>query len=242
MRREGRRRTDRGCVDAAAVLGCLVLTGVRGQGALVGAAPAGDRGGRHGRQPGPVVAAAVAGRRGGAGAAAFALSGNPGPWLVGVYSGASYGPASGARWSPPSPGGPGSPAGPGSHRPPVRSTTSLWPAVAAALVVAVGLYTATRRRCGVLARPGRAGRGRAPAARRAGPRGRTHPHRAGDARRAGPQGVADRAARRRARADRRRRAGPGPAGAGLIRVTAREALQELRYVLGVLRADAPAEG
>src|SRR5262249_39549981 len=165
-------------------------------------------------------------------AAGYLFSGNPGPWVVGLYSGASYGRRrwvallgvagwagfAGASW-----------LSAGS----VSFGDTAWSAVATGLVLAVGLYTAA------------------------------HPALLASLRDQAAEAVAGRRLREeRARAAERTRIaremhdvlahkvsliavhagaleltaeGPARDSAGLIRVTAREALQELRYVLGVLR-------
>src|SRR5262245_51711868 len=78
-------------VDAAAVLGCLFLTVLAVKASWSGLprpviAVTGVAGSlaqwRRRQWPGVAVVA---------GAASYLLSGNPGPWLVGVYSGALYG-------------------------------------------------------------------------------------------------------------------------------------------------------
>src|SRR5512133_1447969 len=82
-------RKDR-FIDVALVLGCLVLTALAVKGSwsslpwpaavaagVVGSAAQGVR------RRWPLVAAI-------AGTAAYPISGNPGPWLVGLYSGAVY--------------------------------------------------------------------------------------------------------------------------------------------------------
>jgi len=84
--------TDRRVVDGALVLACLVLTALaiktpwsilpRPVIAVAGVAGSAAQWSRRRR---PHVATV-------AGAAAYALSGNPGPLLVGLYSGASYTP------------------------------------------------------------------------------------------------------------------------------------------------------
>ena len=219
-------------VDTAAVLGCLFLTVLAVKASWSGL-------------PRPVIAVTgtlgslVQWRRrrwpaaaGVLGALSYAFSGNPGPWLVGLYSGASYGrrrwvwllgPAgwasfAGASWL-------------SAGR--LSVSDAAWSAVATGLVLAVGLYTAAHR--ALLA----------------------------SLRDQADSAVAERHLRdERARAAERTRIaremhdvlahkvsliavhagaleltaeGAARDSAGLIRVTAREALQELRYVLGILR-------
>jgi signal transduction histidine kinase len=166
------------------------------------------------------------------GSAAYLLSGNPGPWLVGVYSGASYSPRrrvwlvalagwagfEGASWL-------------------VAGRLSVsdiaWSALATGLVVAVGLYTAARR---ALLASWRDQADRAVAERhlrddRARTAERTRIAREmHDVLAHKVSLIAVHAGALELTAE-----GPARESAGLIRVTAREALQELRYVLGILR-------
>src|SRR5262245_46468649 len=135
---------DQRVVDAAAVLGCLFLTVLAVKASWSGL-------------PRPVIAVTgtlgslVQWRRrqwpaaaGVSGALSYAVCGNPGPWLVGLYSGASYarrrwvwllGPAgwvsfAGASWL-------------SSRR--LSVSDAAWSAVATGLVLAVGLYMAAHR-------------------------------------------------------------------------------------------------
>ncbi|MFC4062451.1 sensor histidine kinase [Planomonospora corallina] len=244
-------------MDAALVLGCLLLTGFAVKARW--AAP-----------PPPVIA--VAGAAGSlaqlwrrrrwwpatvAGAAAYALSGNPGPLFVGLYSGASYAPrrqvaalaltgwAGFAGWSWIEEG-----------RPTLEGAVQA--AVAAAAVTAVGVHTATRRALTASLRE----RAESAEAER-----RLRDERARSAERtriaremhdvlahkvsliALHAGALELAAAGNARGNAGGNAAGNaggnaagdPArieqGAALIRVTAREALRELRYVLGVLREE-----
>ena len=75
-------------------------------------------------------------------------------------------------------------------------------------------------------------------ARGAGPGRRAHPHRPRDARRARPPDLADGAARRRTRGTSGPAAAQVQETAALLRATARQALEELRGVIGLLREDA----
>jgi signal transduction histidine kinase len=229
--------TDRRVVDGILVLVCLVLTAfaVKGSWSVL---------------PRPVIA--VAGVVGSAaqwsrrrrphvatvsGAAAYALSGNPGPLLVGLYSGASYAPrrhvwalavvgwAGFAGWSWIDGGR-------------LTADDAAWSALLTAVVLAVGIYVATRRAL-TAARQEQAEHA--------------------DAERLLRDEQARSAERTRIAREMHDvlahkvslialhagalelNAGGDPArvrqGAGLIRVTAREALQELRTVLGVLQAE-----
>src|SRR3954471_18191543 len=86
------RLADERLANAAAVVACLLLTAlaVKGRWAelpwpvIAGAGAVGSLA-QWWRRRRPEVAAV-------AGAAAYALSGNPGPYLVGLYSGACHGP------------------------------------------------------------------------------------------------------------------------------------------------------
>ncbi|WP_449064451.1 sensor histidine kinase [Planomonospora algeriensis] len=224
-------------VDAAAVLACLALTGLAAKAhwsalpwpVIVGAGVPGSLA-QWWRRRWPQVATL-------AGAAAYALSGNPAPLLVGLYSGASYAPgrqvgvlavvgwAGFAGWSWIDEG-----------RLTVDSAVSS--AVAAALVTALGLYTAARR---ALAASWRERAESAEAERRL----RDERARSAERTRIARE-MHDVLAHKvslialHAGALELSASGGSPRieeGAALIRVTAREALQELRYVLGVLRAE-----
>jgi signal transduction histidine kinase len=130
-------------VDAAVVLVCLALTGLAVKTPwsplspwVVAVAGALGSAAQWPRRRRPQLAAA-------AGAAAFALSGNPGPWLVGLYSAAVYAPRrqlwlSGALgwagylvWSWVDGGRP-------------RLGDALYGALGVGLVIAIGAYLATR--------------------------------------------------------------------------------------------------
>ena len=223
---------DRRVVDTAAVLGCLFLTVLAVKASWSGLprpviAVTGTVGSlvqwRRLRWPG--VAAA-------AGAAAFVLSGNPGPWLVGVYSGASYSPrrrvwlVGVAGWA-----GFAGMSWVSAGR--LSVSDIAWSAVATGLVVAVGLYTAAHR---ALLASWRDQADQAVAERRL----RDEQARTAERTRIAREMhdvlahkvslIAVHAGALELTAD-----GAARDSAGLIRVTAREALQELRYVLGILR-------
>ncbi|GAA3140306.1 hypothetical protein GCM10010466_34240 [Planomonospora alba] len=231
------RLTGPGAVDAALVLGCLVLTGfaVRAHWSAL---------------PPPVIAAA--GAAGGlaqiwrrrrwwpataAGAAAYALSGNPGPLLVGLYSGASYAPrrqagalaltgwAGFAGWSWIDEGR-------------LTAEGAVSAAVAAAVVTAAGLHAATRR---ALTEALHRRAESAEAERRL----RDEQARSAERTRIAREMhdvLAHKVSLIALHAGALELAASGSSarveeGAALIRVTAREALRELRYVLGVLREE-----
>lgn len=236
------RLADQRVVDAAVVVTCLALTcfAVMGQwsrlpaAVIVGAGAVGSLAQWQRRQR-PQLATL-------AGSAALALSGNPGPWLAGLYAGAAYAPrrhvwalavvgwAGFAGWS-------WIDAGRLSARDAGQD------AVAAALVTALGVYVATRR---ALTASWRERAERAEAERRLRDQQARSAERARIARE-----MHDVLAHKvslialHAGALEEFSAGGGESGrpdpirqgAALIRITAREALQELRYVLGVLRAD-----
>jgi signal transduction histidine kinase len=219
-------------VDATAVLGCLFLTVLAVKASWSGL-------------PRPVIA--VTGLAGSlsqwsrrrwpwvatvAGAAGYVFSGNPGPWVVGLYSGASYGRRrwvwllgvtgwagfAGASW-----------LSAGS----VSIGDTAWSAVAAGLVVAVGLYTAAHR---ALMASWRDQADQAVAERRL----RDEQARAAERTRIAREMhdvLAHKVSLIAVHAGALELTAEGSArdSAGLIRVTARQALQELRYVLGILR-------
>jgi signal transduction histidine kinase len=218
-------------VDAAAVLGCLFLTvlAVKASWSVL---------------PRPVIAVAGAigsleqwrrrqrpGAAALAGSAAYLLSGNPGPWLVGVYSGASYGRRRWV-WLVGLIGWAGF-AGASLLGGGLSVSDIAWSAVATGFVVAVGMYMAARR---ALLASWRDQADRAVAERHL----RDERARAAERTRIAREMhdvlahkvslIAVHAGALELTAD-----GAARESAGLIRVTAREALQELRYVLGVLR-------
>ncbi|OLE29264.1 MAG: hypothetical protein AUG44_05000 [Actinobacteria bacterium 13_1_20CM_3_71_11] len=234
--------TDRRVLDAALVLGCLALTAMAVKGRW---------------SPLPRPAIAVAGVLGSVaqwprrrwplpaavlGAVSYALSGNPGPIVVGLYSGATYAPRrqvwvvaiagwagfAGLIW--------------------LRdgrlelAEAAAW-GLAAALIVAAGVYTATRN---LLLESLRERARRAEAERLLREEQARSAERTRIAREmhdvlahkvslialhAGALEVAATGDPDRVRQ-----------GAALIRVTAREALQELRTVLGVLQAEPGGQG
>ena len=223
---------DRRVVDAAAVLGCLFLTVLAVKASWSGLprpviAVAGTLGSlvQWRRLRWPAIAAVV-------GSAAYLLSGNPGPWLVGVYSGASCSPRR-RVWLVALAGWVGFEGLSWLVAGRLSATDIAWSAVATGLVVAVGLYTAARR---ALLESLRDQADRAVAERR------LHDEQARAAERTRIARemhdvlahkvslIALHAGALELTAD-----GPSKDSAGLIRVTAREALQELRYVLGILR-------
>lgn len=229
---------ERRVLDPALVLACLALTALAAKGhwsplpwpVIIVAGTVGSAA-QLVRRRWPVVAAVI-------GAGAYGLSGNPGPWLLGVYAGAAYAPrrlvpiAGVAGWA-------GFAAWSWLDEGRLQGSDVAYAAVAAGAVVAVGVWVATRE-------TGRSERTRQDEKDRA-------------------------VREERARTDERTRiaremhdvlahkvslialhagalevnAGADPdrirQGAELIRVTAREALQELRAVLGVLQAKTTAE-
>ncbi|MFG2004594.1 sensor histidine kinase [Spirillospora sp. NPDC048911] len=227
----------RWAVDAALVVVCLALTvlAVRGRWApmpsvvIAGAGAAGSLA-QLWRRRLPWAAAV-------AGAAAYLLSGNPGPVIVGLYSSGASMPLRYA-WMPTVAGWAGLAGWSWIDEGHLTLGGVAGMALGAALVTAAGVYVATRR---ALAESWRARAEGAEAERR----------------------LRDEQARAAERARIAREmhdvlahkvslialhagaleltAGGGSApvrkGAALIRVTAREALQELRYVLGALRTD-----
>ena len=228
---------DRRAVDSALVAGCLFLTllavktpwSALPRPVILVAGLAGSLVQLRRRQW-PELAAVL-------GAAGYALSGNPGPWLIGLYSGAAYGPRR-RLWLPALAGWAGLVAFLWIEDGPPGPAAVAAAALATALVVIAGVYLTTRRDLLVLLQE-RAERAEA------------------------EQMLRD----DRARAAERNRiaremhdvlahkvslialhagalelgagADPGQArqAAALIRVTAREALQELRTVLGILHAE-----
>ncbi|MBB2912463.1 signal transduction histidine kinase [Streptosporangium becharense] len=237
MSRLRARLADQRVADAALVLGCLVLTALAAKAhwsvlprpVIVMAGTAGSLTQMWRRRlPQP---AAVAG------AAAYALSGNPGPLLVGLYSGASYAPrrqvwalavagwAGFAGWSWIDVGR-------------LTADDAVSAAVAAAAVTVLGLHTATRRALAASLRE------RAESAE-AGQRLRDERARSAERTRIAREMhdvLAHKVSLITLHAGALELAASGGSarveqGAALIRVTAREALQELRYVLGVLRAE-----
>jgi signal transduction histidine kinase len=223
--------------DAAVVLGCSVLT--------VFAVKA-----RWADLPRPVIAGAgLAGclaqwwrRRHAqvatvAGAAAYALSGNPGPLLVGLYSGACHAPRRHV-WAAAVTGWAGFAGWFWIDEGRLTANDAIWAALAAASVTILGLYVAGRRE---LAASWRERAESAEAERR------LHDERARAAERTRiAREMHDVLAHKVSlialhagalELTARGSAAPIQQGAALIRVTAREALQELRYVLGVLRRE-----
>jgi signal transduction histidine kinase len=178
----------------------------------------------------PVLAAAL-------GAGAFALSGNPGPWFAGVYSGATYAPrrqmfgSAAAGWA-------GLTAYMWLAAGRFRPTDAVYAAVGTGLVVVAGVYLATRRELVTALRERAEG---AETQRRL----RDEQARAAERTRIAREMhdvLAHKVSLIALHAGALELgAGTDPArgrqAAALIRVTAREALHELRTVLGVLNGD-----
>jgi signal transduction histidine kinase len=220
--------------DAALVLGCLILTAFAVKASW---AP----------MPRPVIAVAgVVGsvaqwwrRRwphvatvGGAGA--YLLSGNPGPVLVGLYSGATFAPRR-QIWFLAVVGWAGLAGWTWLDEGRLSTQNAVFTGLAAALVVAVGIYAATRRALmtSMLERAERADAERALRDEQARAAERTRIAREMHdvlAHKVSLIALHAGALELGAGSDAVRQ------GAALIRVTAREALQELRGVLGVLHA------
>ena len=224
-------------VDAALVVGCLALTVLAVKAhwsalprpviAVAGLAGSAAQWWRRGR---PQIAAVT-------GAAAYALSGNPGPLAVGLYSGGAWGPRRQA-WLPALAGFAGLAGWSWIDDGRLRAG-DLWElALGAAVVVAVGVHAATRRELkeSLEERAERAETERALRDEQArfAERGRIAremhdvlAHKVSlIAVHAGALELSAGKDPERARE-----------GAALIRVTAREALHELRAVLGVLQAE-----
>jgi signal transduction histidine kinase len=230
----------RRAVDAVAVLGCLFLTvlAVKGHWSplppwVIAAAGGAGSLTQWPRRRFPHAAAA-------AGAAAFALSGNPGPWLVGLYSGAVYAPRR-QLWLPGAAGWAGFVAWSwlDSGRPTVDGV--VYGALAAGLALAVGSYLATRNALLAALREraehAEAERVLREEQARAAERGRIAREMHDVlAHKVSLIALYAGALELHAGADARLRE-----GTALIRATAREALRELREVLGVLRAEPGAE-
>ena len=228
---------DRRAVDAAAVLACLVLTGFAVKAPwsslpLPVIAVAGVSGAvaQWPRRRWPRAAAVL-------GAGAYALSGNPAPWLVGVYSGAAYAPRR-QMWTVALAGWAGFAAWAWIDAGRVTVADAVYATLPTALVLAVGVYMATRS---ALLASLRERAERAEAERHLRDRQARSAERTRIAREmhdvlahkvsliALHAGALEVTATGDAAAVRQ--------GAALIRVTAREALRELRLVLGVLDAE-----
>jgi signal transduction histidine kinase len=227
--------------DAALVAGCLLLTilAVRGHWAPAPEpviAVAGVLGSLalYPRRRWPALAAV-------AGAAAYTLSGNPVPVFVGLYSGAAYAPRRHV-WAYPIVGWAGLAGWSLLDSGRLTLQDAAAEAVAVVLVAGLGVYVATRRE---LAESWRERAERADAERRL----REERARAEERTRIAREmhdvlahkvsliALHAGALELIATGDERVKE-----GVGLIRVTAREALQELRVVLGVLQAGAPEPG
>jgi signal transduction histidine kinase len=231
------RLADRRVVDAAVVLACLSLTVLAVKTPwvdlprpVIAAAAVAGSAAQWWRRRWPHVAAV-------AGAAAYALSGNPGPWLAGLYAGASYAPrrhvwalaiagwAGFASWSWIDAGR-------------LDGDDVIWAALATAAVTILGAYAATRRALVVSLRE----RAEDAEAQR---RLRDEQARAAERTRIAREMhdvLAHKVSLIALHAGALELTANGSStkiqhGAELIRVTARETLQELRYVLGVLRTE-----
>jgi signal transduction histidine kinase len=226
---------ERRVLDPALVLGCLALTALAAKGhwsplpwpVIITAGTLGSAA-QLVRRRWPIVAAVV-------GSAAYSLSGNPGPWLVGVYAGAAYAarkrvPVAGvAGWA-------GFAAWSWLDEGRLQSSDVAYAAVAAGTVVAIGVWVAARDN-GRREQAHQDEKDREVREERARTDERTRIAREMHdvlahkvsliALHAGALEV-----NATGDADRIRE------GAELIRVTAREALQELRGVLGVLQTGA----
>jgi signal transduction histidine kinase len=131
-------------VDAALVVGCLFLTylAVKAHWSplprpVVAIAGVAGSVAQWPRRRWPISAAL-------AGTAAYVLSGNPGPLLVGLYSGGSYAPRRHV-WLPAVAGWAGMTAAFRIDAGRLRLDDVAWAALASVVTVAVGLYSATRR-------------------------------------------------------------------------------------------------
>jgi signal transduction histidine kinase len=231
------RLADERVVDAAVVAACLVLTAfaTKAQWAqlprpvIAGAGTAGALS-QWWRRRRPQLAAV-------AGAAAYALSGNPGPFLAGLYSGASYAPRRHV-WVPLVAGWAGFAGWSWIGEGRLTASDATWAVLAAVSVTFLGVYTATRR---ALAASWRERAESAEAERRL----REEHARAAERTRIAREMhdvLAHKVSLIALHAGALELTASGSSaqiqqGAALIRVTARETLQELRYVLGVLRTE-----
>ncbi|MEN3308334.1 MAG: hypothetical protein V7603_4536 [Micromonosporaceae bacterium] len=223
--------------DAAVVLGCLVLTALAVKGhwstlprPVIAVAGAVGSAAQWRRRTWPQLA-------GLAGAAAYALSGNPGPLLVGLYSGASYAPRR-HLWFLAIAGWAGFTALSFVDNGRLSASEAVFTAVGVAFVITLGRYTATRR--ALLA-------SWQERARRAEAERWLHEEQARSTERTRiAREMHDVLAHKvslialhAGALELTAGAHPDRVGrqAALIRVTAREALEELRAVLGVLQAD-----
>lgn len=159
----------------------------------------------------------------GAGAVAYALSGNPGPLLVGLYSGVAHG-SRGQAWALGLVGWAGFAAWSWLDAGRLAVSDAVYAAAAAVVVVGAGLYTATQRERAELREE------QARAAERTRIAGEMH-----DVVAHKVSLIALYAGALELHAGDNTRFREGTA---LIRSTAREALRELRSVLGMLRAEA----
>jgi signal transduction histidine kinase len=229
---------ERRVLDPALVLGCLALTVLAAKGhwsplpwpVIIAAGTVGSAA-QWFRRRWPLVAAVV-------GSAAYGLSGNPGPWLLGVYSGAAYAarklvPVAGvAGWA-------GFAAWSWLDEGRLQSSDIAYSAVAAGAVVALGVWVAARD-------TGRQERARQDEKDRAVREERARTDERTRIAREMHDVLAHKVSLIALHAGALELNAGGDAdrirqGAELIRVTAREALQELRDVLGVLQTGAKAE-
>ncbi len=236
----GRLTADPRVIDTAVVLTCLVITGLAVKGSwsalpqpMIAAAGVVGSAAQWFRRRWPLVATAI-------GAAAYVLSGNPGPLLVGLYAGAAHGPRR-RVWAHGVMGWTGFVAWSwmDTGRPTVDDAA--YAALAAGLVLAVGVYVAVRNALFTSLRE-RAEHAEAERLLR------DQQARAAERTRIAREMhdvlahkvslIALHAGALELKADDDARL---QQGATLIRVTAREALQELRDVIGVLHA-VPGEG
>ncbi|MFC4587696.1 sensor histidine kinase [Sphaerisporangium corydalis] len=234
-RRLRARLADPRLTDAAVVAACLILTAFAVKARWTDLprpliAAAGTAGGlaQWPRRRHPLIAAVT-------GAAAYALSGNPGPLLTGLYAGASYAPRR-HLWIVLPAGWAGLAAWSWIAEGTLTAPDATWAALGTLAVTAVGVHTATRRD---LATSWRQRAESAEAERLL----REEQARAAERTRIARE-MHDVLAHKvslialHAGALELTTTGtPANQGAALIRVTAREALQELRYVLGVLRTE-----
>jgi signal transduction histidine kinase len=229
--------TDRRVVDGTLVLACLVLTAFAVKGSwsilprpVIAVAGVAGSAAQWSRRRRPHVATVT-------GAAAYALSGNPGPLLVGLYAGASYAPRR-QVWALAVVGWAGFAGWFWLDARRLSAHDAVYAALVSALVVAVGVHVATRR---ALAASWQERAERADAERLL----RDEQARSAERTRIAREMhdvLAHKVSLIALHAGALELGGGGdPArvrqGAGLIRVTAREALQELRTVLGVLQAE-----
>jgi signal transduction histidine kinase len=242
-----RPRIGRRLTDAALVLACLVLTAAAAKGhwsplprpVIVAAGVTGSLA-QCWRRRWPTLAAM-------AGATAYTLSGNPAPALAGLYAGTVYAPRR-RLWIAAVTGGAAYAAWARIDGGRITWTDAQAAAGIAVVVTAIGQYAAARK---ATAESGRRQAELAEAERKRAEA--EQGHREEQARIAERERIAremhDLLAHKLSliavhagalELAASGQAGPLEQGAGLIRVTTRQALQELRYVLGLLRNDAAA--